>query len=59
MNANLITSHMFAQLYQAFLECSQEVQEAVAEMVQVVNAPDATADEREAALETIAEALFF
>jgi len=57
-DGNLIASQMFAQVYQAFLECSDDVQKAVQDMVQIVNAPDATVDEREAALETMAEALF-
>jgi len=57
-DANLITSRMFAQVFQAYLECSDEVQAALREMVGIVNAADATEDEREAALATIAEALF-
>jgi predicted XRE-type DNA-binding protein len=57
-DGNLIASQLFAQVYQAFLECSDKVQKAIQDMVQIVNAPDATADEREAALETMAEALF-
>ena len=57
-DANLVASRMFADIFQAYLECSDRVQAAIRDMVQVANAPDATGAEREAALLTIAEALF-
>jgi lambda repressor-like predicted transcriptional regulator len=57
-DGNLIASRMFAQVFEAYLECSDEVQAAIRDMVRVANAPDATNDEREAAIVTIAEALF-
>ncbi len=53
-----LLSKMFADVFQSFMECSDEVQAAVRERVRIVNAPDATEEEREGALETIAEALF-
>jgi predicted XRE-type DNA-binding protein len=54
----LVASKMFADVFQAYLECSDEVQAAIRDMVKIVNAPDATPEEQEAALGTIAEALF-
>jgi DNA-binding XRE family transcriptional regulator len=58
ISADRLTSVMFANVFQAYLECSDEVQAAIKEMVQVINADDATYDEREAAIATISEALF-
>jgi lambda repressor-like predicted transcriptional regulator len=57
-DGNAIASRMFAQVFQAYLECSDEVQQAVRAMVDVVNSPDATQEECEAALITIQDALF-
>ena len=57
-DGNLVASKVFADVFQAYLECSDEIQAAIRDMVQVVNSPDAIQDEREAALVTIAEALF-
>jgi ERCC4-type nuclease len=54
----LIASQQFAQVFQAYMECSDEVQGAIRELVLVVNDPEAERDEVEAALSTIAEALF-
>lgn len=51
-------SKQFADVFQSYLECSDEVQAAIIEMVKIVKAPDATDEERESALETMAEALF-
>ena len=57
-DGNLMSSQVFAQVMHAFLECSDEIQSAIVEMVQIVNDPDATDDEKHAALSTIADALF-
>lgn len=54
-----LMSKLFADVFQAFLECSDEVQAVVRDMVAIYNSPDATFEERESAAETIAEALFF
>jgi len=51
-------SKIFADVFQSFMECSDEIQQAIREMVKVVKSPDATEEEKESALETIAEALF-
>jgi lambda repressor-like predicted transcriptional regulator len=58
LDGNLMTSEVFAQMLHAYLECSDEVQAAICDMAEVVNDPNATHDERRAALSTIAEALF-
>jgi lambda repressor-like predicted transcriptional regulator len=55
---NLITSQMFARLLGTFKECSDEIQSVIVDMAGVYNSSDATEDEKEAALSTIAEALF-
>jgi lambda repressor-like predicted transcriptional regulator len=52
------TSQMFAKVFQAYLECSTEVQEAIREMIDIFNSPESTEDERFMASVTIAEALF-
>src|SRR5438552_18199811 len=53
-----ILSKIFADVFQSFMECSNEVQVVIRDMVMVVKSPDATEEERDSALETIAEALF-
>ena len=58
LDIDLMTSQFFAQLFHAYLECSDEVQAVIREMVEVVNDPDSTKEESDAALLTIAEALF-
>lgn len=57
-DGNRIASELFAQVFQAYLECSDEVQSAIRDMVEVVNAGDATDEERFAAVSTMTEALF-
>jgi predicted XRE-type DNA-binding protein len=57
-DGSLIASRLFADVFQAFLECSDEIQGAIRDMVKIVHSDDATTDEREGALATIAEALF-
>jgi len=57
-DANLASSQFFAQLMHAYRECSDEVQSAIDEMVDIVNDADATEEDKNAALSTIAEALF-
>jgi lambda repressor-like predicted transcriptional regulator len=52
------TTEMFAQVFRAFLEASGEVQEVIKSMVRVVNDPQVDDDDREAAIETLMEALF-
>jgi predicted XRE-type DNA-binding protein len=54
----LIASQQFAQVFQAYLECSDAVQSSIRELVEIVNDSDATREEVDAALSTIAEALF-
>ena len=57
-DGNLIASRAFADAFQAYLECGDEIQAAIREMVKIVHSADATTEEREAALATVAEALF-
>ncbi|MHB1557149.1 MAG: helix-turn-helix domain-containing protein [Isosphaeraceae bacterium] len=49
---------MFATCLCAFRECSDEVQSMIVEMASIANDPEAAPDERDAAVATIAEALF-
>lgn len=58
LSADRVASKMFADVFQSYLECSDEVQAAIRSMVQVINSEDATDDERDAALSTISAALF-
>ena len=58
VNPELVTSRMFAEVFQAYMECSDEVQEMIRDMAAIVNDPEATEDERSMACSTIAEALF-
>lgn len=51
-------SRLFATCLCAFRECSDEVQAIIVEMASIANNPEATSEEREAAVATIAEALF-
>lgn len=57
-SANMMVSEVFAELFPIYLECSNEVQAAIKDMVLIVNDPEATEDERHMAVATIAEALF-
>lgn len=54
----LLASQQFAQMLHAYKECSDEIQAVILDMVEVYNSSDATEDEPQAALATIAEALF-
>ena len=57
-DAEVIASRAFADVFRAYLECSDAVQEVIRDMVEIVNDPEATAEEIDAAVLTIAEALF-
>ena len=65
MNASAVPSEMFAtqtrqfaQIMGAFKECDDDIQTVVLEMVDIVNDEGATGDEKDAATNTIVEALF-
>ena len=58
LDGNMMASQMFANVFRTYLECSDEVQAAIRDMVEIVNDPEATNDEENAAILTIAEALF-
>ena len=49
---------IFAKWMHALMECSDEVQEVVRDMVEIIRDPDATDDEKEMVSETLLEALF-
>lgn len=53
-----IHSLLFAKFFHAFMECSDEIQTAVREMIAIVVDQESEEDEREMALATIADALF-
>jgi lambda repressor-like predicted transcriptional regulator len=55
---NTQVSQLFATCLCAFRECSDEIQAIIVEMAAIANDPGATPEEREAAVATIAEALF-
>jgi hypothetical protein len=55
---NTQISQLFATCLCAFRECSDEIQAMILEMASIANDPEATPEEREAAVATIAEALF-
>jgi predicted XRE-type DNA-binding protein len=56
MNIQII--QLFATCLCAFRECSDAIQDVVVEMASIANDPEATPEEREGAVATIAEALF-
>jgi lambda repressor-like predicted transcriptional regulator len=58
LDGNIMVSRQFAELLCAYRECSTEVQKIIESMAEIVNDSDATEDERDAAVATIAEALF-
>jgi lambda repressor-like predicted transcriptional regulator len=58
LDGDRIVSQQFAQTLTAYLDCSDVVQGVIREMSKVYLASDATDEEREAALDTIVEALF-
>lgn len=58
LDGNRIASESFAKVFQAYLECSTAVQEVIRDMVEVINADDATGEEKDAAVSTLADALF-
>jgi DNA-binding phage protein len=58
LDASLLASQQFAQVFQAYLECSDEIQAAINDMVEIANDPESTEDDQFAALSTIADALF-
>ncbi len=51
-------SSIFAKCFRAYLECDEQVQGVIREMIQIMNSPDSDEQEREMALGTLAEALF-
>ena len=58
IDPELMTSRMFAQVFQAYVECTVEIQSLIRDMVEIVNDPSATEDEKLMACSTIAESLF-
>ena len=58
IDPELMTSRMFAQVFQAYVECTAEIQSLIRDMVEIVNDPSATEDEKLMACSTIAESLF-
>jgi predicted XRE-type DNA-binding protein len=47
-----------AKFLQAYLECSDEIQKAIREMLEILNDPETDDDDRESTLFTLADALF-
>src|SRR5208337_4261341 len=58
IDPELMTSRMFAQVFQAYVECTEEIQSLIRDMVEIVNDSSATEDEKLMACSTIAESLF-
>ncbi len=58
VDTELMTSRMFAQVLQAYMGCTDEIQQVIREMAAIVNDPAADEVDRTMACSTIAEALF-
>jgi len=58
IDPELMTSRMFAQVFQAYVECTEEIQSLIRDMAEIVNDTTATEDEKLMACSTIADALF-
>jgi lambda repressor-like predicted transcriptional regulator len=58
IDPELMTSRMFAQVFQAYMECSEDVQGVIRDMAEIVNDPSSTEDEKLMACATIGAALF-
>lgn len=58
LDGNRIASESFAKVFQAYIECSNAVQGVIRDMVEIINADDATGDQKEAAVSILADALF-
>jgi predicted XRE-type DNA-binding protein len=54
----IIAGHAFAQTFAAFLECSEEVQALIRELILSLKEPETSEEDRRLAILTIAEALF-
>lgn len=53
-----LNARLFAQFHRAYAEASDDVQEIIHEMVQIINDPAADENEKNAAADTLLEALF-
>lgn len=51
-------SSLAVKFVRAYLECSNELQASVREMIEIIESPDSEPDERQMALHTVAEILF-
>lgn len=58
VDSNRILSVTFAQVFRAYKEASDEVQEVIGDMCDLINDPDIDPDDHEAAVATLVEALF-
>ena len=56
--AERILSESFAQVFRAYLEASDQVQAVIRDMCELINCAETDPDDREAAVETLTEALF-
>lgn len=56
--AERILSENFAQVFRAYMEASDEVQAVIRDMCELINCAETDPDDREAAVETLVEALF-
>jgi lambda repressor-like predicted transcriptional regulator len=58
LKSDLALSEAFAKCFSTYLECSPAMQQIIRDMAAIVSDAEATEDERQAAVATIAEALF-
>jgi predicted XRE-type DNA-binding protein len=58
LEIEMTASRLFAQVFQAYLECDTRIQQVIKDMVAIINDPEADADDRAMAEATIHEALF-
>ena len=58
VDSKLVASRAFAEVFRAYIECSDKIQKVIRDMVEIVTDPDATEEERRMACITMANALF-
>ncbi len=58
IDAGIILSQHFAHMFPAYIDASSAVKSVIINMCEIINSNETDSDEREAALATLAEALF-
>lgn len=55
---NTIGAELFSKCFREYMECSDEVQQSIRDMINIAESPETSFEDRMMAIETIAEALF-